>query len=171
MWLRSLVRRLRIKKMRIYSTGKEGFIYARAKVWNPDQPKLSETVSFLLDTGAYGCFIPEALAKKLGLKESGEAVLEVADGREITAKISYIFLELGGWKVHTWCAYREGFEPILGMNIMHGLKIHLDVPERQILLPPLRRIRVKSITLKTNLHLSDECWQRIMKGMEDQGAE
>jgi clan AA aspartic protease len=158
----------RIKHMRIYSLSKDGFIYANAKVRNPSNPKLSAALEFLVDTGASGCAIPESLAEKLALEQKGLVDVGLADGRSVKAKATYVWLEIGGRSVYTWCIYGEGFEPILGIEIMEGLGFHLDVPERRALLP-LRRLRVNALVMENNFHVSDEGWERML--MEGKGKE
>lgn len=143
---------MRIKKFHLHNLSSNNFTYIDVKVSNPDNPKHSIKCSFLVDTGAAGCAIPKEIAEELGLQERGSVDVGLADGRSIKASATYVLLETSGRKVYTWAIIGEGFEPILGVDVMKILKIHVDVSEKQPLIP-LKRFRVNAITMNNNFNL------------------
>jgi len=135
-----------LKKWHIKHVENEDYIYVDARVVNPLDPKKAEKVEFLVDTGATGCAISSELAEKLGLEASGTVDVGLADGSTKRAKAAYILIEVAGRKLYTWAVYDKGFTPIMGLDVMRVLGIHVDVPEKKVLVPykglKLKRIRL-----------------------------
>jgi len=46
-------------------------------------------------------------------------------------KAAYVLIEVGGRKLYTWTIYDKGFTPILGLDVMRILGVHVDVPEQE----------------------------------------
>jgi len=57
-----------LKRWHIRQIDDQDYIFIDAKIANPMDPKKSEKVEFLVDTGATGCAISSELAEKLGWK-------------------------------------------------------------------------------------------------------
>jgi len=140
---------MKVKRLHVNMAGERDFIYVNAKIYNPDQPERSKKINFLIDTGAAGCAIPKSLADELNLKERGVVDVGLADGQSVKASATYVLIEIGGKKVYTWTIVGEGFEPILGVDVMKVLKIHVDVPDKTPLIP-LRSFKVNSMAMKNN---------------------
>lgn len=143
---------MRVKRFQVKRISEEGFVYVSVRVSNPDEPKRSKKLNFLVDTGAAGCALPKTIADELSLQEKGVVDVGLADGRSIKAPATYVLLEVGGRKVYTWTIIGEGFEPIIGVDVMKILKIHVDVPERQPLIP-LRHLKINAIMMNGNFHM------------------
>jgi len=138
-----------VKKWYIKTLDGKDYIFADAYIANPMDPNKREKLSFLVDTGAFGCAIPEDVALKLNLDLKGYVDAGLAYGTvKKNVKATYILIELAGRKVYTWTVYDVGFEPILGIDVMRVLGAHLDVPAKQILTPPpFKMFNVKHISL------------------------
>jgi len=122
------------------------YIFVDAKVANPLNPKKSEKIEFLVDTGATGCAINLELAEKLGLEASGSVDVGLADGSSKRVKATYILIEVAGRKLYTWTIYDKGFTPIMGLDVMRVLGVHVDVPEKKVLIP-CKGLKFKRIKL------------------------
>ncbi|MEM3956150.1 MAG: aspartyl protease family protein [Candidatus Bathyarchaeia archaeon] len=146
---------MKVKGFHVKKVGCENFVYVNVQVSNPEDMKRSKRLNFLIDTGAAGCALPKKVAEELGLQERGVVDVGLADGRSVRASATYVLLETGGKKVYTWAIVGEGFEPILGVDVMKILKIHVDVPEKQALVP-LRHFKVNMIIMNNNFHMPSE---------------
>jgi len=135
-----------LKRWHIRQIDDQDYIFIDAKIANPMDPKKSEKVEFLVDTGATGCAISSELAEKLGLEASGTVDVGLADGSSKRVKATYILIEVGGRKLYTWTIYDKGFTPILGLDVMRVLGIHVDVPERKVLIP-YKGLKIRKISL------------------------
>lgn len=151
---------MRIKRFHVRHVDGKDFVYVRVKVSNPNEPERSAKCDFLVDTGAAGCAIPAGLAGKLGLERRGVVDVGLADGRSVKAYATYVLLEVGKRKVYTWAIYGENFEHILGVDVMHVLGLHIDVPERKALVP-LKHFKVNSLIIENNFHFSSKALKRI----------
>jgi len=140
----------RLRKWHVRQVEDKDYIFVEAKIANPLDPKKAEKVEFLVDTGATGCAISSDLAEKLNLEASGTVDVGLADGSSKHVKAAYILIELAGRKLYTWAVYDKGFTPILGLDVMRILGIHVDVPEKRILVP-YRNMRLKRIKLYMGL--------------------
>lgn len=139
-----------LKKWHIRRVENEEYIFIDAKIANPLEPKKAEKVEFLVDTGASGCAIGKELAEKLCLEQAGVVEAGLADGSVKRVKAAYIVIEIAGRKLYTWTIYDEGFAPILGLDVMRVLGVHIDVPEKKVLIP-YRRLKLRKVRLTTNM--------------------
>ncbi|MEM2129998.1 MAG: aspartyl protease family protein [Candidatus Bathyarchaeia archaeon] len=118
-----------------------------AVVSNPVNPDLKQKVDFIVDTGAVGCAIPIEVAKKLRLESRGQVEAVMADGSQRTVDVSFAVLQLGGKRLYAWIAYGKGFDALLGIDVMEVLGVHVDVPNRKLLMPvdrfDVKRCRIK----------------------------
>jgi len=139
-----------MQKFHVRHIKNEDYIFVNVKVTNPLDPKKTKKTEFLVDTGASGCAISEKLAKELGLEANGSVDVGLADGSTKRVKASYIVVEIGGRKLYTWTIYDEGFTPILGLDVMRVLGIHVDVPEKKVLVP-YKGLKFKHVRLYMNM--------------------
>jgi len=139
-----------LQKFHVKHIENEDYIFIDAKVANPLNPKKAEKVEFLVDTGASGCAVGSDLAEKLGLEASGTVDVGLADGSTKRVKAAYILIEVGGRKLYTWTIYDKGFTPILGLDVMRVLGIHVDVPEKKVLIP-YKGLKLKRVSLYMGL--------------------
>ncbi|MEM2177043.1 MAG: clan AA aspartic protease [Archaeoglobaceae archaeon] len=146
-----------MSRFHIKKINESNFTYVTAKVSNPFNPAKSMKLDFLIDTGAAGCALPKDVADALGLQEKGVVDVGLADGRSVKASASYILIEINNKKVYTWTIFGEGFEPIIGVDVMKILKLHVDVTEKQALVP-LRSFRINPpMVMNNNFNMNVEC--------------
>lgn len=136
-----------MKRFRMKNLDGKDYIFINATVANPVNPSLKEKIEFLVDTGAEGCAIPEETMKKLKLESKGTAEIGLADGSVKQVDATFILLEIAGKKLYTLSIFGRGFEPIIGIDVMKVLGIHVDVPNRSTLIP-LRMIRIIKYFMK-----------------------
>ena len=139
-----------MQKFHVRHIENEDYIFVDVKVTNPMDPKKSRKAEFLVDTGASGCAISEELAQQLGLEANGAVDVGLADGSTKRVRASYIVVEIGGRKLYTWTIYDKGFTPILGLDVMRVLGIHVDVPEKKVLVP-YKGLKFKHVRLYMNM--------------------
>ena len=139
-----------MQKFHVRHIENEDYIFVDVKVTNPMDPKKTRKVEFLVDTGASGCAISDELARQLGLEPNGAVDVGLADGSTKRVKASYIVVEIGGRKLYTWTIYDKGFTPILGLDVMRVLGIHVDVPEKKVLVP-YKGLKFKHVRLYMNM--------------------
>lgn len=135
-----------MRSFRLRKSGHENFTYVAVKVYNPHSLNKSRKLNFLVDTGAAICALPKEIATELGIEERGLAEIGLADGRSTEASLGFALLEVGGHRIYTWVIIGEGFEPILGADIMNMLSIHVDVQDRQALIP-IKHFTIKRIVV------------------------
>jgi predicted aspartyl protease len=139
-----------MKKWHIKHIENEDYIFVNGKIANPMDPKKIEKVEFLVDTGATGCAISSDLAEKLSLEASGTVDAGLADGSIKRVKAAYVLVEIGGRKLYTWTIYDKGFMPIIGLDVMRVLGVHVDVPNKNVLIP-VKNLRYKRVRLRTGM--------------------
>lgn len=132
---RTGVNKTRIKKFTIKKLEDNDYTYVTAKVANPLSPQKMVEVEFLCDTGASGCAIPSRLAGELGITPKDVVDVGLADGSSIKAQSGFILLCIGKHKVFTWAVIGDNFPPIIGVDVMRVLKLHVDVKEKKALVP------------------------------------
>ena len=122
------------------------YVHADVTVINPLRQSLRQNVKFIADTGAVGCVIPESIAKKLKLQSRGKIVAVMADGSQKPLDTSFAVLEFAGKRLYAWVAYAKGFDALLGVDIMEVLGIHVDVPNKNLLMP-VKHFSIKNFIL------------------------
>jgi clan AA aspartic protease len=75
-----------------------GIVVVNGKV---SGPKGSETLDFIVDSGAKYSLLPEKVWKKIGIKPKYEMSFSMVDGTIIKRKISECFIELPNGSAHT----------------------------------------------------------------------
>ena len=120
-----------------------GITQVTAAVRNPARPaKLWEGL-FLVDTGAVDCMVPAKHLKALGLKPRGTRTYELADGSEITLKVTVAEVEFMGETVGATVIYGpDDAEPILGVTALESVGIEVDPRSQR--LKRLPAVRLKS---------------------------
>jgi clan AA aspartic protease len=114
---------------------------------NPSNRDLNCTVEFCVDTGANITVIPRKIAKKLKLKKSGTAQIQLADGRVVENDLAYVYLYVADEGVMLFAAITEDGEPLLGTDVMELLQFQIDVGRRKIL-KPVKRLKVLSMFIR-----------------------
>jgi len=116
-----------------------GISYIKAKV--KGKKKTGITVKFLIDSGATYTLLPEKVWKELGLKPKREVKIILADGTEITRKVSECYIELPQGDGHTPVILGEkGDEAVLGVVTLEILGLIFNPLKRT--LEPMRMLLV-----------------------------
>jgi clan AA aspartic protease len=109
-----------------------GITYAKAVVTGPTG--VSETVDFLVDTGAQYTLLPRKVWKRLKLKAKRTESFRLADGSSVERKMSECHIEFTGKDGHTPIILGEpGDEmPLLGAVTLEELGLLLNPFSRQL---------------------------------------
>ncbi|MBY0496473.1 MAG: clan AA aspartic protease [Cyanobacteria bacterium] len=120
-----------------------GITQVTAAVRNPARPARHWEALFLVDTGAVDCLVPGKHLKALGLKPRGTRTYALADGSEITFKITVAEVEFMGETVGATVIYGpDDAEPILGVTALESVGIEIDPRSQR--LKRLPAVRLKS---------------------------
>lgn len=104
-----------------------GITQVTAAVRNPAKPERFWEGLFLVDTGAVDCLVPGKHLKKLGLKPRGRRTYALADGTEVTFKVTVAEVEFMGETVGATVIYGpDDAEPILGVTALESVGIEVD---------------------------------------------
>jgi clan AA aspartic protease len=91
------------------------------------------TVTMLVDTGATFSVIPEALARKVGVKRLRRSVaITLADGRRVRLGASTAIFRIGGREAPATILVGGGVEPILGVETLEALGLTVDSRRRRL---------------------------------------
>ena len=63
-----------------------GLTHLEIEVGNPANPEVTETIEFLVDSGAFYSVVPAAVLDRLGIKPLTEQEFRLADGSKIVRK-------------------------------------------------------------------------------------
>ena len=100
---------------------------------------VSETVRFLVDSGATYALLPRSTWSNLGLKPKRPYDCQLADGTIVSRQVSDCSISLAGREGFTPVILgEEGDEPLLGVITLEVLGLMLDPFKRE-----LRPLRVK----------------------------
>lgn len=142
------------KKFEIRKIAETSFIVVNVKVWNPWNPKRFMARKFLVDTGASGCAISQQLADQLELQPVHKVEVVLADEtKTVTVPAGFVYLQIDGKTVYAYTIWGEGFPEILGLDVMTGLGIHVDVPAKNVMMPAgIKMFKIKNIRLNNNFN-------------------
>ncbi|MFQ6056750.1 MAG: aspartyl protease family protein [Methanosarcinales archaeon] len=117
-----------------------GITYVEGKVRGPTRKE--REVPFLIDSGATYSLLPKEVWKAIELKPIREHTFILADGSEITRKVSECYLTLPQGEAHTPVILgEEGDEALLGVVTLEILGLVFDPFKRE--LRPMRMLLVK----------------------------
>jgi len=94
----------------------------------------SETLSFLIDSGANYTLLPEATWKKLGLEPKRSMEFILADGTVVERNVSECQIELDAGRQHTPVVLGEpgDDQPLLGVVTLEELGVVFDPFRREL---------------------------------------
>jgi clan AA aspartic protease len=96
---------------------------------------------FLVDTGAIDCMAPASKLKKLGIKQEGREVYELANGQPIEYSYGFARIQFMGATTVTQIIFGpEEAEPILGVVALENTGIGVDPVSKT-----LRKMTAKSL--------------------------
>ncbi len=102
-----------------------GLTYVEGKLIGKDNA--SESVNFLVDSGANYTLLPKEVWEKLGLKSKKTLTFTLADGTKIERGISECRIEIFNEDFHTPVILgEEGDEPLLGVVTLEILGVVLN---------------------------------------------
>ena len=119
-----------------------GITQVTVAVRNPARPQKFWEGLFLVDTGSIDCLIPGKHLRALGLKPRGKRVYELADGSEVTLKVTVAEVEFMGERVGATVIYgADEAEPILGVTALESVGIEVDPRSQRLKRLPAVRLK------------------------------
>ena len=110
-----------------------GLTVLDVEVGNPSDPDVTETVEFLIDSGAIYSVVPTPVLEKLGIRPLAEQEFRLADGSKITRKKGgAVFKHLGRIGVADVIFGEEGDSQLLGAFTLEALGLALDPLRREL---------------------------------------
>lgn len=110
-----------------------GITFLEIKVGNPATPEITETVEFLIDSGAIYSVVPTPVLEKLGIRPLSEQQFRLADGSKIVRKKGVAVFRyeemVGGANV---IFGEEGDSNLLGALTLEALGLSLDPLRREL---------------------------------------
>jgi len=115
-----------------------GLTVLEIEVGNPANPEVTETLEFLIDSGAVYSVVPTPILKKLGIKPISEQEFRLADGSKIVRKKGIALFKykdkIGGADV---IFGEENDSLLLGAFTLEALGLVLDPLKRELKLLPM----------------------------------
>ncbi len=110
-----------------------GLTVLEIEVGNPADPEVTETVEFLIDSGAIYSVVPVSVLEKLNIKPLAEETFRLADGSKIVRKKGIALFKygerVGGADV---IFAEEGDSTLLGAFTLEALGLTLDPLKREL---------------------------------------
>jgi clan AA aspartic protease len=92
-----------------------------------------QEVSFLVDTGATRAWIPQEIAKQVGIEPIGTVALELADGSVQEYPYGACFFSFGGETVAGNVVIGPaGSEPLAGTHVLQDFRLVIDLEHHTI---------------------------------------
>ncbi len=110
-----------------------GDVYLDLTVINDSDPTKQMEIQFLADTGATRAWIPEEIARKLGIKSIGKIPMELANGKIHRLPYGLCKFEYEGEIVNgTVVIGPKGIEPLAGTHVLQDFRLVVDVTHHTI---------------------------------------
>ncbi len=110
-----------------------GLTVLHVAVGNPAKPKVTESLEFLIDSGAFYSVVPARILKKLGIKPLGRDEFRLADGSRITRKRGGALFRYGDRVGVADVIFGEpGDSMLLGATTLESLGLALDPLKREL---------------------------------------
>lgn len=114
------------------------------EIANPSKPEVSESLEFLIDSGAIYSVVPAGVLEKLGIRPLSEHEFRLADGTKIKRKKGVAIFKYGDRIGDADVIFgEEGDSTLLGALTLEALGLSLDHFKRE--LKPLPMIRASYI--------------------------
>ena len=115
-----------------------GLTVLEIEVGNPANPEITETLEFLIDSGAVYSVVPTPILEKLGIKPLSEQEFRLADGSKIVRKKGIALFKykdkIGGADV---IFGEENDSLLLGAFTLEALGLVLDPLKRELKALPM----------------------------------
>ena len=110
-----------------------GEIYLELTVANPKDLERQKDISFLVATGATRAWIPQPVAKEIGIEPLGTIELELADGSSKEFPYGLCIFDFGGERVggNVVIGPPES-EPIVGTHVLQDFRLIIDMDRHTI---------------------------------------
>ena len=119
-----------------------GATHVTVTIRNPADPDRAWEGLFLVDTGATDSLVPGQHLEEIGLRPKGRRVYELADGSEITVKVTTADIEFMGETVGGTVLFGEaGAEPLLGVTALESAGIEVDPTSQRLKRLPAVRLK------------------------------
>ena len=110
-----------------------GITFVEIEVANPSVPEKTETVEFLLDSGAVYSVVPTAILERLGIRPLQEQQFRLANGSKIVRKKGgAVFKYRDSIGVADVIFGEEGDSNLLGALTLEALGLSLDPLRREL---------------------------------------
>ena len=107
-------------------------------VASPADPEHPETVTMLVDSGAFNSVVPAALLERLGIRPLSEQVCRLANGEKITRRKGIAAFRFRGRVGGADVVFGEaGDLTLLGATTLESLGLGLDPLRRELLELPM----------------------------------
>ncbi|MBI3740665.1 MAG: aspartyl protease family protein [Chloroflexi bacterium] len=103
------------------------------EVGNPANPKVTEKIEFLIDSGAIYSVVPTPILERLGIKPIAEQTFRLADGSKIVRKKGVAYFKYGDQAGGADVIFgEEGDSQLLGAFTLEALGLALDPLRREL---------------------------------------
>jgi len=110
-----------------------GLTKLEIEVGNPANPEITESVEFLIDSGAIYSVVPTELLEKLAIKPIAEEVFRLADGSKVVRKKGVAIFRYGERVGGADVIFgEEGDYVLLGAFTLEALGLSLDPLRREL---------------------------------------
>ena len=110
-----------------------GLTFINATIANPANPRRTEKLSLLVDSGAVYSVVPKVVLRRLGVKPHSTKTFTLADGSEISRKIGDAIFKLNGHQGASPVIFgQKGDSTLLGMVSLEALGLLLDPIRREL---------------------------------------
>ncbi|MDH7477766.1 MAG: clan AA aspartic protease [Candidatus Bathyarchaeota archaeon] len=104
-----------------------GYVRVQATVANPSDRSLRVELEFVVDTGAIYTVIPQSVAERLKLKETGRRRFKIANGDIVEYPVSEAYIIINGEGVTSVVAIADEKTPLLlGVTTLELLGLKVD---------------------------------------------
>lgn len=110
-----------------------GLVTLRIEVGVPSKPEATETVEFLVDSGAIYSVVPTSILKRIGIKTLAEEEFRLANGEKIVRKKGIALFRYGDRVGGADVVFgEEGDSTLLGSFTLEALGLILDPLKREL---------------------------------------
>jgi len=122
-----------------------GLTVLEIEVGNPANPKVTERVEFLIDSGAVYSVVPAPILDKLGIKPLAEEEFRLANGDKVVRKKGVALFKYGDKVGGADVIFgQEGDQQLLGAFTLEALGLVLDPLKRELRPLPMLLAALKS---------------------------
>jgi clan AA aspartic protease len=110
-----------------------GITFLKLTITNPAQPRKSEALEFLIDTGAVYSVVPGRVLRRLGIKADRTEEFTLADGSHTKRRIGGAVFEINGRRGPSPVIFGERDDAtLLGVVTLEALGLMVDPLKRQL---------------------------------------